>query len=557
MTDLGGLRYTLFPGADQRLGRQDFAHGRFEWIRLPEESMPDGIMIARCTIDPGKEWPKHTHGGYEQMLSVVSGWGVHWVNGQKSRLYPGAVEYLPEGAVHYVLNTGDVPLTHLSVYHPITPKQVRDLACSIQDEVGDVSSVSLDDVDPADLLPASTLQSIQDKFAAAVGLGVITVDVDGNPITTPTGLPAFCRYFQSAPGTRQRCRAFDPHFGKTHWPRGHPRIVDCCPGVVCVVTPLKAGNKPVGHMACGFVKIEESREKQVQALKAMAHKRGLDETILLKHYSDVEVVLKAQIIAAADSLESIADAIVTSHMREAKRRLEIEYHAEMLKKLQTVNRLERELQESEFQALEARINPHFLFNALNTIAATVAEGDDGAEDMVYALSDFLRFSLRNTKSTTTLSEEIKCLENYLRIQHARFGSGLKTLVSVEPPDVNPLVPSMILQPLVENAISHGLSSLDYKGVVSVFAKVAQGRLRIEVLDTGVGFEPVTIVDFPMLDSKENQRLGLGLRYVMTKLKHTFGHDYSFTVESTPSCGAKIVMEMPALPPEEKVRGWTK
>src|SRR5690606_15488283 len=117
--------------------------------------------------------------------------------------------------------------------------------------------------------------------------------------------------------------------------------------------------------------------------------------------------------------------------------------------------------------LEARINPHFLFNALNTIAEAASEGGSDVEEIVYCLSDFLRFSLRNTKSTTTLREELRCLRNYLRIQHARFGEGLKTRIAAHPSEselADLVVPSMILQPLVENAISHGLAELNYTGL---------------------------------------------------------------------------------------------
>lgn len=541
--DLIGLKYTLLPGgADTRFGRQDFAYGRFEWIRVPDERMPDGIMVARCTIDPGKEWPEHYHIGYEQMLYVISGKGVHCVNRERRELSPGIVEFLPVGAFHYVLNTGHEPLTHLSVYHPTMPKEVRDLALSIQGEPGDLV---LQEINPADLLPVSTMQSIQDKFAAAVGLGVVTVDINGKSVTKPTGLPEFCHYLRSGSKSPWRCAAFDPCSGVEVHARGHPTIINCCPGVVCVVMPLKAGRELVGHMACGFVKIEEPEQNHLEAIKAISARSGLDEEVLLRHYEKIEVVLKAQMVAAAESLESIANAIVSLHMRETQRRQESEHHAEMVKKLQMVNKLEHELQEAEFRALEARINPHFLFNALNTIAEAVSKGDGSGEDMVYALSDFLRFSLRNTKSTTNLCEEIRCLENYLRIQHARFGSGLQTEIIIEPPDANPVVPSMILQPLVENAIIHGLSSLGYTGLVKVTAQVRHGRLKITVLDNGVGFKPDMVVDFPILDSRKRARLGLGLRYVRTKLHHTFGDDYSFSVESTPGYGTKISMEMPA------------
>jgi len=536
------LKYTLLPGKDDaRLGRQDFAYGRFEWIRLPDESTPDGIMIARCTIEPGREWPEHWHTGYEQMLFVVSGSGVHSVNGEKRELHPGVVEFLPVGASHYVLNTGDEPLTHLSVYHPITPKEVRELALDIQgDEVASVE----EQIDPIEFLRTPVMQSIQDKFAAAVGLGVVTVDVNGSLVTEPTRLPSFCRYVQQSSKAIGRCPAFDPCLREHVDARGYT-MLNCCPGVACVVMPLNVNGELLGYMVCGFVKIEQSDESHLDAVRRIGADFGLDEDILLEYYEEMEVVLKAQIVAAAESLQSIANAIVSSQIRETQRHHESEYHAEMVKKLQAINSLEHDLQEAEFRALEARINPHFLFNALNTIAEAVSKSDESGEDMVYALSEFLRFSLSNTCSTTTLSQEIKCLENYLRIQHARFGSGLRTEITVEPPNANPVVPSMILQPLVENAIVHGLSSLKYEGLVKVAAVVDNGWLTISVSDTGVGFNEDMIIDFPNLSFPQRKRQGLGLRYVRTKLQHTFGDEYVFSVESLPGHGTTVFIEMPA------------
>lgn len=541
--DLAELQSQIVLDGDSKLGLQEFAYGRFEWIRLPDEQTPNGITIGRGTIEPGKEWPEHYHSGYEQMLYVVSGTGIHCVNGELRQLRPGVVEYLPAGARHYVRNTGDEPLVHLSVYHPIMPKEIKDLAHSLEDGQDDLNQVSA-----AELLPASTMQNIQDKFAEAVDLGVIMVDVEGNLVTRPTRLPQLCIYLRSLGKSRLNCPAFDPASGARASEEGHPTILECCPGIVCVVMPLRGCGKLVGHMACGFVKIQEPAKEHLDRLKSIGESLGLPVDTLLAYYHGIEVVLKAQIVAAASSLESIANAITSYHVREAQRRLESQYHAEMVKKLQLVRTLEREVQEAEFRALEARINPHFLFNALNTIAEAASEGGSDVEEIVYCLSDFLRFSLRNTKSTTTLREELRCLRNYLRIQHARFGEGLKTRIAAHPSEselADLVVPSMILQPLVENAISHGLAELNYTGLIEVHIREAGGRLRITVSDNGVGFEDQIAMGFSLLD-EERKRQGIGIKYVITKLRHTFGDDCSFSIRSVPGQGTKVILDMPAV-----------
>jgi two-component system LytT family sensor kinase len=536
-----GLRYSLDPlEQDAKSGKQYFAYGEFEWLRYPGKEAPDGMMIAKCTIDPGKEWPAHVHGGYEQMLHVISGRGVHWVNGEEIQLEPGSTHYLPVGTSHRMVNTGTEPLVHLSAYHPTMPREIREITDFMHELPGRKHRSAKEH---AQALPIATMQAIQDKFSAAVHLGVVTIDREGRSLTSPTHLPSICRYVQSTPAGCRGCAAFDPKRGEEALANNGPIMFECCPGVICVAVPLKAEEQLIGHMACGFVKLDEPGEDQYKAISEKAASLGLSPSEIERRYRDIEVVLKAQMVAAADSLESIANAVLSFSIREARRDEEAQHQAEMLKKLQLVSRLEQELQESEFMALEARINPHFLFNALNTIAEAVAEGDERSVEIIHSLSDFLRASLRNTKSTTTLSQELKCVENYLHIQKARFGDGLQTEFHLEPMDIDPVVPSMILQPLVENSIVHGLSSLGYKGLIRIEASVAgKGkRLRLEVRDTGVGFGDVIV---GLGGRGKNGGQSLGLRYVRTKLQHTFGDDCSFSIVSSPGDGAVVMMEMP-------------
>ncbi len=557
-----GLRYSLDPTEqDTRSGKQYFAYGEFEWLRYPGKETPNGMMIAKCTILPGKEWPAHVHGGYEQMLHVISGNGTHWVNGEQIDLEPGSTHYLPVGASHRMVNTGTEPLIHLSAYHPTMPREIREITDFMHylpergpmpgqetaapgEETGEPAGDAA-----AQAVPIATMQAVQDKFSEAVHLGVVTIDREGKSLTSPTRLPSLCRYVQSAPQGCRGCAAFDPKRGAEALRSDGPIMFECCPGVICVAVPLKAEEELVGHMACGFVKLDEPDEGQYKALSAKAASLGLCPKEIECHYREVEVVLKAQMVAAADSLESIANAILSLSIREARRDEEARHQTEMLNKLKVVSRLEQELQESEFMALEARINPHFLFNALNTIAEAVAEGDERSEEIIHALSDFLRASLRSTKPTTTLSQELKCVDNYVRIQKARFGDGLETEFLIDHMDVDPIVPSMILQPLVENSIVHGLAHLGYRGLIRIRAAITGGRLSLEVRDTGVGFNDVIV---GLGGQGKNGGQSLGLRYVRTKLQHTFGSDCSFSIVSHPGKGTSVSMEMPVRAGERDV-----
>ena len=150
-------------------------------------------------------------------------------------------------------------------------------------------------------------------------------------------------------------------------------------------------------------------------------------------------------------------------------------------------KLERSFSEARLNALRMQLDPHFLFNALNTISAQVAQEPRVARKMIEHLGDLLRLSLDSTsRHEITLQEELAFLDHYLAIQKIRFGEKLRVHIDVAPEARYAAVPSMLMQPLVENAIRHGFSSRASGGAVTVTATRAQGKLEIHVLDDGVG-----------------------------------------------------------------------
>ncbi len=150
-------------------------------------------------------------------------------------------------------------------------------------------------------------------------------------------------------------------------------------------------------------------------------------------------------------------------------------------------RVERSLAEARLTALRAQLDPHFLFNALNTISSQVTTDPKLARRMIEHLGDLLRLSLESgDRQKVPLGEELAFLDHYLTIQQMRFGSKLTVTLDIAPESRGALVPSLILQPLVENAIRHGLSPRSEGGSVVVRAGIEQDRLMLSVADDGVG-----------------------------------------------------------------------
>jgi signal transduction histidine kinase len=198
--------------------------------------------------------------------------------------------------------------------------------------------------------------------------------------------------------------------------------------------------------------------------------------------------------------------------------------------------LETRLVEAQLQALQRQLHPHFLFNTLHAISALVRRSPDAAEEMIERLGDLLRLTLNKVGAQEVpLSEELDYLDIYLEIEKVHFGSRLTVTRTIDPSTRDALVPFLILQPLVENAIKHGIGPRLAPGKVFIEAESLGSRLLLRVSDTGAGVLGTTI-----------QRLtqGVGLSNTRARLQHLYGADHRFTFEHRASGGVTVEVDVP-------------
>jgi two-component system, LytTR family, sensor kinase len=192
----------------------------------------------------------------------------------------------------------------------------------------------------------------------------------------------------------------------------------------------------------------------------------------------------------------------------------------------------RQLAEARLHVLSAQLQPHFLFNALHAISALVWEDQARADRLLARLSDLLRLTLRSgTRVETTLAEEVALLQHYAEIQEARYGDRLRVSFDVESRVQEALVPRLILQPLVENAIRHGVTRRITPGQVEVRAWERAGRLHLTVRDDGVGLGTQV-------------REGLGLSITRARLRQLYGREQRFALAPAPAGGAVCTLSFP-------------
>lgn len=205
------------------------------------------------------------------------------------------------------------------------------------------------------------------------------------------------------------------------------------------------------------------------------------------------------------------------------------------KKLEEQQRL---LTEARLQALARQINPHFLFNTLNSVSSLIRTDPHQARLMVLKLSRILRRLLRKHENFSPLRDELDFIEDYLSIEVARFGEKLRFEKEVDAGSLDMLVPSMLLQPLVENCVKHGLSNKIEGGTIRLRARSLDGRLYLVVEDDGVG-----IPEPKLAKLLEN---GVGVNNVNDRLKVLFGANYRMWIDSHPGKGTRIEIEVPEL-----------
>lgn len=199
-------------------------------------------------------------------------------------------------------------------------------------------------------------------------------------------------------------------------------------------------------------------------------------------------------------------------------------------------------QEARLRALTSQINPHFLFNTLNSITSLVRTDPNTARQVILKLSNILRRLLRRHDTFTSLRDELAFVEDYLSIEMVRFGDKLRFVKDVEEEARDTMVPSMVLQPIIENSLKHGLSGKVEGGTIRFKAWQADSRLHMLIEDDGVGI--------PEANLAKLFEQGIGISNVKERLHVLFGTDYKMWIDSKPGEGTRTGIEIPTRPREK-------
>jgi len=213
----------------------------------------------------------------------------------------------------------------------------------------------------------------------------------------------------------------------------------------------------------------------------------------------------------------------------------VAYWREAEERAVNAERLQRQLAEAQLEALQRQLQPHFLFNTLHTISGLMHNDVERADLMIDRLSDLLRMSLRTNAQQVTVKEELELLQKYLEIEQTRFRDRLTVKMDVKPNVLDAYVPHFLLQPLVENAVLHGIAPRARPGRIEIRAFRSNDRLTVEIFDSGDGLPPDTLAAF---------NDGVGLGNTRARLQHLYGADHAFAFVNVTGGGFKVTVTIP-------------
>ncbi|WP_425057690.1 hypothetical protein SCACP_22250 [Sporomusa carbonis] len=394
----------------------------------------------------------------------------------------------------------------------------------------------------ADIVNVKVLQEIQDKFAEATGLAAVIVDSDGRPLTKPSNFTRLCNFIRSTPEGLARCMGSDAGGGKMAIKQMCPSVYRCHSGLTDLGAPIIVNKQQLGAFLAGQVILPRDEANIANDVLVKVADLNIDKDAILEILPEIQVVPEKRVKAAADLLYIMSNYIVEIGMANIAQK-------QLMSEMKAKADLEKVLRETELKALQSQVNPHFLFNTLNTIARlALLEGAPRTQEVVYALSDLLRKNLRHIDEMVTVGEEVQYIKNYLLIQEMRFGDRIQATINISGELLEQKIPFMTLQPLVENAIIHGLEPKRGGGHINISGQM-RGRqiMELTVADTGVGVSQSQIDRIFGTEKRvagKGQTTGLGIINVHRRIQHYFGNQYGIEISGELGTGTIVKICLP-------------
>ncbi|MCW2481554.1 PocR ligand-binding domain-containing protein [Candidatus Symbiopectobacterium sp. NZEC135] len=397
-----------------------------------------------------------------------------------------------------------------------------------------------------EILDVERLQTLQDNFSKSMMIALVVVDEKGVPVTKPSGFSDFCARSRRNPALAQHCYDCDDAGGRAAMAACRPVVYRCYCGFVEFAVPIMIDNHYLGAFISGQVKVETSKEAEIPYILA---ENGVweENPMLVNLHENTKRMPYERFESTAYTLLHVASYLVeqayANNIQRELHQKDLALTNELRKRVD----IERSLHEAEFKALSYQINPHFLFNVLNTIGRLAfLENAQRTENMVHDFSDMMRYLLRKSNNgLITLRNEINYVNSYMSIQKVRMSDRFDYIFSIPDKYLDVICPFLILQPLVENFFNYVVEPREIKSHIHIKATDDGHDVIIEVTDNGDGISPQDIEH--ILSGNENrQKGGIGINNIQNRLQLLFGERYGLEIASPhkPKLGTSIKLRFP-------------
>lgn len=375
---------------------------------------------------------------------------------------------------------------------------------------------------------------IQNSFGYATGFGVVFTDTEGFPIGSGGNFCRFCNRINARKDGAELCSRSNQNAIRLALKQKKPSIYICHAGLVNIEIPLIYQGKCVAAITAGQVLCEEENAYPKDEIASKIN--WLADPELAAFYKEIEVMSRQKIEASTTALSNLTNYIIQklaySKMQE-----------ELAQKSETILIAENQIKQAKLNALQQQVMPHFVFNVIASISRLLSTKDyQTAQKMLDSFAQMLRYSLSNFKGSVKLEDELNYIENYLAIQKIRFGKRIIYQVDCDPVLRSLRIPFLSLQPLVENAVEHGLLKEECGGKLTVSCVRHMNFDSITISDSGRGIPPskLKLLRASLYDDSDSEK-HIGLRNSYRRLYFMFNRRLSFSINSTEHAGTEIMV----------------
>jgi len=380
----------------------------------------------------------------------------------------------------------------------------------------------------------SNLYSRYSGLLSLSNISLQLVDTSGNILVEFNPSPDFCKFICQEDETR----ICSDYISRLKLGKGDRFI--CRHGLANILLPVVINNQTIGYVVGAQVFSTDSEyQKYLIDINALAKDKKLEPELIAKSIAAIKTIEENKIEIHEQICNHITQNIGYDFSQsihttdKAIARLSIE--KEML---------EKKIIDLEAKNMSLVINPHFLFNTLNSIARIAYfEKSHTTEELIYCLSDLLRYNLKQDDELHTIGAEMDNIEKYLYIQKIRYKNRLEYEIDIADHIKPHRIPNMIIQPIVENALIHGITPKRDGGMIKIYAEQYKNDINIFVMDNGNGFPKEVLQS---LQQSEN-KLGIGFRSTDKRLKRYFGEHYGLKIAKSDYSGSTITISIPTKP----------